>query len=160
MNSKGLIKIISSFFLFIIFILKIAAFSGCANQIPPTGGDRDSLPPVLVKVTPGDSSIHFSNKTITFTFDEFIEDVQQQNPYQNVIISPTPEHFPSIESKLRTLTVKIKDTLEPNTTYYFTASATNAAGVTPGIRPAAPSVAGRTAFSFWRTSVERAAIRS
>ena len=26
---------------------------------------------------------------------------------------------PSIESKLRTLTIRIKDTLEPNTTYYY-----------------------------------------
>ena len=93
--------------------------SGCANMIPPTGGPRDSLPPLLVKVTPPDSSKNFSNKTITFTFDEFIEDVQQQNPYQNVMISPNPAAFPVIESKLRTLTVKLKDTLEPNTTYYF-----------------------------------------
>jgi len=88
-------------------------------MIPPTGGPRDSLPPLLVRVTPPDSSRNFTNKTITFTFDEFIEDVQQQNPYQNVMISPNPDNFPVIESKLRTLTVKLKDTLEPNTTYYF-----------------------------------------
>ncbi len=88
-------------------------------MIPPTGGPVDSLPPLLVKVTPPDSSKNFDTKTITFTFDEFIEDVQQQNPYQNVMISPNPVTFPVIESKLRTLTVKLKDSLEPNTTYYF-----------------------------------------
>jgi len=88
-------------------------------MIPPTGGDRDSLPPHLQKVTPPDSSKNFINKPITFTFDEFIQDVQQQNPYQNVMISPNPTTFPTIESKLRTLTVKLKDTLEPNTTYYI-----------------------------------------
>jgi hypothetical protein len=70
-------------------------------------------------VTPPDSSRNFSNKTITFTFDEFIEDVQQQNPYQNVMISPNPSTQPIFESKLRTLTVKLKDTLEPNTTYHI-----------------------------------------
>ena len=88
-------------------------------MIPPTGGAKDSLPPLLLKVTPPDSSTSFTNKTITFTFDEFIEDVQQQNPFQNMLISPTPSTFPTVESKLRTLTIKIKDTLEPNTTYYY-----------------------------------------
>lgn len=86
-------------------------------MIPPSGGAKDSLPPRLVKATPPDSSSRFNNKTITFTFDEFIEDIQQQNPYTNVLISPTPTVFPTMESKLRTLTVKLKDTLEPNTTY-------------------------------------------
>ena len=103
----------------ILVILKIQVLTGCANIIPPTGGPRDSLPPLLVKVTPPDSIRSFSNKTITFTFDEFIEDVQQQNPYQNVMISPNPDTFPLIESKLRTLTVKLKDALEPNTTYHI-----------------------------------------
>jgi hypothetical protein len=112
-------KRIFLFFLIILLILKIAVLSGCANIIPPTGGPRDSLPPLLIKVTPPDSSRNFSNKTITFTFDEFIEDVQQQNPYQNVMISPNPSTQPIFESKLRTLTVKLKDTLEPNTTYHI-----------------------------------------
>jgi hypothetical protein len=104
----------------ILIILKILVLiSGCANMIPPTGGPIDSLPPLLVKVTPPDSSRNFSNKTITFTFDEFIEDVQQQNPFQNVMISPNPLNPPIFESKLRTLTVKLKDTLEPNTTYHI-----------------------------------------
>ena len=91
--------------------------SGCANQIPPTGGDRDSLPPVLVKVTPPDSSKGFTAKTITFTFDEYID--QPQEIFKNLIISPNFNTPPVVENKLRTLTVRIKDTLEPNTTYYY-----------------------------------------
>ena len=86
-------------------------------MIPPTGGPRDSLPPLLLKVTPPDSTKGFNTKTITFTFDEFID--QPQDVFRNLIISPMPTVPPVIESKLRTLTVKIKDTLEPNTTYYY-----------------------------------------
>src|SRR5688572_12313111 len=113
-------KRILLFILIILLILKIAVLTtGCANIIPPTGGPRDSLPPLLVKVTPLDSSRNFSDKTITFTFDEFIEDVQQQNPLANVMISPNPDTFPLFESKLRTLTIKLKDALEPNTTYHI-----------------------------------------
>ena len=86
-------------------------------MIPPTGGPRDSLPPLLVRVNPPDSTKNFSNKTITFTFDEFIEDVQLQNPMQNMLISPTPQIQPVIKSKLNTVNLTLKDTLEPNTTY-------------------------------------------
>ena len=91
--------------------------SGCANMIPPTGGDRDSLPPVLVKVTPPDSTKGFDTRTITFTFDEYID--QPQDLFKNLIVSPHYTTPPVVEAKLRTLTVKIKDTLEPNTTYYY-----------------------------------------
>src|SRR5687767_389309 len=113
-------KRILLFISIILLILEIAVLTtGCANIIPPTGGPRDSLPPLLVKVTPLDSSRNFSDKTITFTFDEFIEDVQQQNPFQNVMISPFPGTFPLFESKLRTLTVRLKEDLEPNTTYHI-----------------------------------------
>ena len=86
-------------------------------MIPPTGGPRDSLPPLLIKVNPPDSTKNFNNKTITFTFDEFIEDVQLQNPFQNMLISPTPQNQPIIKSKLNTVNLTLKDTLEPNTTY-------------------------------------------
>ena len=86
-------------------------------MIPPTGGDRDSLPPLLLKSSPPDSSKGFNTKTITFTFDEFID--QPQEIFKNLLVSPTPSIPPNVESKLRTLIVKIKDTLEPNTTYYY-----------------------------------------
>jgi len=99
----------------ILLILKIQVLSvGCANIIPPEGGLKDSLPPLLVKASPPDSSSNFSEKKITLTFDEYI---QLQNPNQELIISPVPKEEPAIESKLRTLSIRLKDTLEANTTY-------------------------------------------
>jgi len=117
MNGRILIKVISPFFLIIFFISKIVVLTGCANIIPPTGGPRDSLPPMLVKVTPPDSSKEFNSKKIVFTFDEFID--QPQDITKNLVISPNYTIPPTIEPKLRTLTVTLKDTLEPNTTYYI-----------------------------------------
>jgi hypothetical protein len=111
-------KRILLYFLIVLILSKIAVLnSGCANIIPPTGGPRDSLPPLLLKVTPPDSSKGFDAKTITFTFDEFID--QPQDIYRNLIVSPMYSTIPTVESKLRTLTVRLKDTLEPNTTYYY-----------------------------------------
>ncbi len=108
--------------LFLLFLIaffsiqQIVVLPGCANIIPPTGGDRDSLPPLLLKASPPDSSKGFKNKTISFTFDEYIE---LQSITENLIVSPTPEMPPLIESKLKTITIKIKDTLEDNTTYVY-----------------------------------------
>src|ERR1044071_5786669 len=108
-------KRISLFFLLILFILKIEVLTtGCANIIPPSGGPRDSLPPVLIKATPVDSARNFTGNRITFTFDEFVD---LQNVYQNLIVSPIPKSLPDVEQKLKTITVRLKDTLEPNTTY-------------------------------------------
>lgn len=100
----------------IIFISAITAIAGtgCANMIPPGGGPRDSLPPVLVEATPKDSATNFNGNRITLNFDEFVE---IQNAYENVIVSPTPVNIPIINAHFRTVTIKIKDTLEPNTTY-------------------------------------------
>lgn len=90
------------------------AAPGCANMIPPTGGPRDSLPPVLLNATPRDSSLNFNSKKITFTFNEYVQltDVQQ-----NLIVSPVPKTNPTVEFKLRNVTVTLRDTLEENTTY-------------------------------------------
>lgn len=88
--------------------------SGCANIIPPTGGLRDSLPPVLLEARPDDSTVNFGAGRITFVFNEYVEVANLQ---ENLIFSPTPKVMPVVESKLRTVTVRIKDTLEPNTTY-------------------------------------------
>lgn len=90
------------------------AGSSCANIIPPTGGPRDSLPPVLVVAAPSDSSNNFNVKKITLSFDEY---VQVDNPTENVVIWPNPVVQPEITSKLRTVTIKLKDSLEANTTY-------------------------------------------
>jgi hypothetical protein len=102
------------FFIAVLIIAKMAALSGCANIIPPTGGLRDSLPPTLIKAAPENKNLHFTGKIITFNFDEYVE---VKDIRQNLIVSPVPKSEPTVEFKLRTVTVKLKDTLEPNTTY-------------------------------------------
>lgn len=106
------------FFLFIIScIITISLFSSsCANIIPPSGGPRDSLPPVLVNATPKDSTVNFKSNRIVLTFNEYID---LQDIQQNLLFTPTFEVNPLIEAHLRTLTLKLRDSLQPNTTYTF-----------------------------------------
>lgn len=88
--------------------------AGCANIIPPTGGPRDTLPPVLLQAVPRDSATNTVSNRITLTFNEY---VTIENANENVLISPTPNSIPIIDYKLRNITVRLRDTLEPNTTY-------------------------------------------
>jgi len=104
------------YILIILSILKIQVLTvGCANIIPPEGGYRDSIPPLLVKASPEDSSKNFKDTRITITFDEFL--AQLDNIRENLIVSPVPKTDPEVEVKLRTVIVKLKDSLESNTTY-------------------------------------------
>jgi len=97
-----------------LFIVLVESLGGCANIIPPTGGPRDSLPPVLMHANPPDSTTQFKSGKIILTFNEFVE---LDKPMENIIVSPLPKNQTPAEAHLRTITVRIKDTLEPNTTY-------------------------------------------
>lgn len=109
------LKRYSLFFIIIFLIPKILVLYSCANIIPPGGGPRDSLPPVLVKAVPADSSLHFNANKITLTFNEYV----QLDPQllQSIITSPNPVQQPFAQGHLQTVTVRLKDSLQPNTTY-------------------------------------------
>lgn len=88
--------------------------SGCAQMAFPTGGDRDSLAPVLIKANPQNKTLHFTGNKITLSFDEYIELQDLQN---NLVVSPWPLKTPIINSNLKTISIRLRDSLKPNTTY-------------------------------------------
>ena len=100
--------------LLLITVLLALTGSRCGQPIPPTGGPKDSLPPVLVAAQPGDSTLNFKGNKIVLQFNEYIT---LENPFEKLNFSPLPKITPQAEGKLKTVTIKIKDTLEPNTTY-------------------------------------------
>ena len=116
MKGSSLIKRLVSILAVVLFLLKMQALTGCANIVPPEGGKRDTIPPRLIAANPPDSSVNIRPRRITLTFDEFVE---LQDVPNNLIVTPTFENNPVIESKLKTLTIRIKDSLESNTTYVF-----------------------------------------
>lgn len=99
----------------IYLILALAVFLvSCGQQVAPTGGPRDSIPPKLVMAIPEVNAKNFKSDRITLYFDEYIT---LDNPFEKITYSPIPKINPNADGKLRTITIKIKDTLEPNTTY-------------------------------------------
>jgi hypothetical protein len=104
--------------IYLIVCIGTISFIGysCANIIPPTGGPKDSLPPVLISASPKDSTLNFKGNRIVLTFDEYVDLQDVQN---NLLFTPLFESVPVIDVKLKTVTVRLRDTLEPNTTYTF-----------------------------------------
>jgi uncharacterized protein (DUF2141 family) len=102
----------------VVLVLSLLAFCSCAKRGSISGGLKDTLAPVLKICLPKNYTTNFSTKTVQFTFDEY---VKLKNVNKQLIISPPlkyqPEITPSTASK--TITLKIKDTLAPNTTYSF-----------------------------------------
>ncbi len=97
-----------------VWLIVLLLGTGCAQIGSPTGGPRDSIPPVLISANPAMLTTNFNEKKITFVFNEYI-DVQEIQA--NLLVSPYPKVNPQVDFKLRTVTVKLKDTLLPNTTY-------------------------------------------
>jgi uncharacterized protein (DUF2141 family) len=99
---------------FVLLIKLGSLLSGCAQVMSPTGGAKDTLPPKLLVSTPPLRAINFTGNKITISFNEYI---QLDNVSQNLLVSPVPKVNPYVDYKLKTVTIKLKDTLQPNTTY-------------------------------------------
>lgn len=97
-----------------VLVAALQLMPSCANIVPPSGGPKDTLAPVLVRAVPRDSMTRFAGNKIVIEFDEY---VTIDNPSENLIVSPYPKNQPQVDGKLRTITVKLRDSLEANTTY-------------------------------------------
>lgn len=94
-------------------------FTGCAKRGTITGGPKDTIPPAILNSSPKNYTTNFNGEEIKITFTELIKvkDVSKQ-----LIISPPMKNKPTIlpqGSASKFISIKIKDTLQPNTTYSF-----------------------------------------
>lgn len=88
---------------------------GCAQETAPTGGPKDTKPPVAMHAKPANQQTLFAEKNISITFDEFV--VLNDAPNQ-ILISPPILPKPTFSTKGKSVVVNLKNsTLEPNTTY-------------------------------------------
>ena len=88
--------------------------SACARMGNPDGGWYDEQPPRVVGSMPKEQSIGIGNKKITIFFDEYIK---LDNPSEKVVISPPQLEQADIRTHGKRITVELKDSLKPNTTY-------------------------------------------
>mgnify|MGYP000210768426 CR=1 FL=1 len=101
-----------------VLLLFVSAFlSRCASMMTPTGGPRDSLPPVIVNMTPDNFSTNrplVNHEKIYIEFDEFVQLKDQQKEF---FTSPQMKKKPLVSLRGRGVVIQLRDTLEANTTY-------------------------------------------
>ncbi len=98
-------------------LLAAALFQpSCANTTQaPTGGLKDTLPPVVRRVVPhpGTVSVPVSGAKVTFTFDEY---VTVKDP-KGLFLSPPQKKSPKYKIRGKSVIVYFEEDLLPNTTY-------------------------------------------
>ncbi|MEO8774358.1 MAG: Ig-like domain-containing domain [Gelidibacter sp.] len=104
--------------LFLFFSILVLLVN-CANRGTPSGGEKDTEPPRILRSSPENYTTNFKANEIKVLFDEYvkIKDVRKQ-----LIISPPMDPEPDITpmgSASKYISIKINDTLRPNTTYAF-----------------------------------------
>lgn len=109
-----MLKNTSKYILFLFVILLVS----CAKRGSITGGLKDTISPSLRTSFPENFNTNFKDKQIKLEFDEI---VILKNIRKQLVISPPMKYEPLIipTTASKYITIKIKDTLLPNTTYSF-----------------------------------------
>jgi uncharacterized protein (DUF2141 family) len=104
-------------FKYTIFIFLFIIFS-CAKRGSITGGLKDTIAPVLKISFPENFKTNFTGNQIKLVFDE---NIKLKDLNKQLIVSPPMKTEPTVlpTTVSKTITIKIKDTLQPNTTYSF-----------------------------------------
>lgn len=110
-------KFLLNYFLYIILFFSLI---NCAKKASPTGGPKDTIPPVLISASPKLNTTFFDKEEVKFIFNEYVQldDIDKQ-----LIISPPLKiggyKLHPTMSASKKITLSILDTLLENTTYTF-----------------------------------------
>ena len=91
-------------------------FPSCANTTQaPTGGKKDTIPPLIIdiKPLPGAVNVPLEGATFVFTFNEY---VNIKTP-GNIFLSPPQNRQPKSRLRGHNVVVSFEEPLQPNTTY-------------------------------------------
>lgn len=88
----------------------------CANTTtPPSGGDKDTIPPVITGIypLPGSVNIPLHNTRIVITFNEYVT----VKDAKSIFLSPPLEKSPKYRIRGKSVIVYFESDLQPATTY-------------------------------------------
>ena len=107
-------------FNFLIYTILFFSVINCAKKANPTGGPKDTIPPVLISASPKLNTTFFDKEEVKFLFNEYVKlnEIDKQ-----LIISPPLKiggyKLHPTMSASKKITLSILDTLLDNTTYTF-----------------------------------------
>jgi len=96
----------------ILFVL-----SGCANQLPPGGGEVDKIPPGIVETYPKNGTTNFHDDHIEFTFSEYVD---KRTVKDALFISPAIQGDLELDWTGTTVSIDFPEPLKENVTYVAT----------------------------------------
>ena len=99
-----------------IVFLPMLFVHSCANTTQsPTGGDKDTLPPLIIDINPlpGTVNVPCAKTKIVFKFDEYVTIKNQKN----IFLSPPQAKAPKARIRDKFLIVQFEEPLDSNTTY-------------------------------------------
>ena len=99
-----------------VFILQLLFFS-CANQIPPSGGVDDKIPPKIIYVFPEPGRLNFKGDAVTFRFDEYVD---RRSFEESFYISPKPKGEINFEWSGKEVEVRFEGKFANDRTYVIT----------------------------------------
>ncbi|MHC1778697.1 MAG: Ig-like domain-containing protein [Bacteroidales bacterium] len=104
-------------YILILIVVSLSLTGSCANTTtPPAGGDKDTIPPILIKTLPDSGAVNFPVKegTIELKFDEYIT---LKEPQKYIYLSPPVEK--KVEPKIRgkSIFVTFPSNLDSSVTY-------------------------------------------
>ena len=91
--------------------------SSCANTTgAPTGGLKDTIPPIILKTSPEANSVNMPvhGTEIVLTFNEY---VQLKEANKNIFLSPPQKKSPKTKIKGKSVVITFPEDLDSNTTY-------------------------------------------
>ncbi|MEG2612454.1 MAG: Ig-like domain-containing protein, partial [Alistipes sp.] len=112
MQKKTIIQLLR---LFVGLLFLPAFLVRCASMMTPTGGPKDTLPPVITLMTPDNNTTQMKDRTkIYIEFNEFVQLKEQQKEF---FTSPAMKKKPVLTLRGKGVAIQLRDTLLPNTTY-------------------------------------------
>lgn len=115
---KKLFTLLSGLLCILWYISIGISSSSCAQIVSPTGGDRDTIPPVMdTLLSSPNEQIKFEKQALSFTFDEFLN---LRNPNEQIIVTPPLDYpFETELKKFKTVIFQFneKEELKENVTY-------------------------------------------
>lgn len=107
----------SSIYRYIMYVVGgFVLAAGCAKISSPTGGPRDTEPPVVLKSVPENGARNFRGNRIVISFDEYLV-LDRIN--EKFMVSPPMKRMPEIRIKGKDIVIRYDEELRDSTTYTF-----------------------------------------